>query len=152
MSKPIVVAGATGHACESRALCLGCLLTAILILSCAGLCQRRCGLRRPGFVSVVQRDLLTADEFRYSRSVDVSRLRTFSLLVVNKGNNSVLAQPELTPDEMVWDSFGELAHVIEPGAQRLFVPQHFLRFVRVKFCNAKKGRDTVITIWCQGQT
>lgn len=129
---------------------IGMLTTA----SCAAFCYQRdpCHRPRPGFVSVVERGLPAGDEECYSKTIDLSGMRTFSFLVLNDGTNPVVVQPELSPDGVTWDPFGELPYVIEAGRNRLLVLQFFLRYARIKFRNKNRGRDTVITVWFQGQS
>ncbi|MDQ0284953.1 hypothetical protein J2Z49_000043 [Desulfofundulus luciae] len=105
----------------------------------------------PEFTSIVQRNLVSRDVEGFSKSIDLSRIRTFSFLVRNDGPNPVVAQTELSPDGVTWSSFGESSYVIEPGDKHLFVPQFFLRYARIKFRNKKPGMDTLITVWFQGQ-
>lgn len=129
------------------------LLGALTAASCILLCrQHHPSCYKPGFTSVVEHNLPTRDEEHHSKAIDISRIRTFSFLLLNDGPNPVIAQPELSADGETWDPFGELAYVIEPGGKRLFVLQFFLRYARLKFRNKYLSRDTVITVWFQGQS
>jgi len=150
--KNLAVPVAAGYGGKSCPLYLGWLLVVLLTLFCARLCRGVYGICKPGFVSVAEPGLVTGDEDVYSTPVDVSQLRVFSFLVFNAGTNPVIVQPQQSPDGVIWDSFGELAYVLEPGQKRLFVPQHFLRFARVRLWNARRGCDSAVTIWFQGQS
>ncbi|MBO8127807.1 MAG: hypothetical protein H0Z39_01195 [Peptococcaceae bacterium] len=121
----------------------------LIVMSCGGLCLW--WHHKPCFTSIVERNLVTGDQERYSKTTDISRIRTFSFLVLNDGPNPVVVQPELSPDGITWGSFGESEHVIEPGGRHLFVLQFFLRYARIKFRNKVPGRDSVVTVWFQGQ-
>ena len=145
-----VAAGRGGKTCP---LCLGHVLGALLLIaSCTGLLYRFCRVRKPGFVSIAEQNLVIGDDDVYTSSVDVSRLRVFSFLAVNAGPNPVVVQPQQSPDGVDWDSFGELAYLLEPGKKHLLVPQHFLRFARVKLQNARRGQNSAVTVWFQGQS
>jgi len=106
----------------------------------------------PHFIHVQEKDLVSANTKRYSRSMDISRLRNFSFLVVNDGPHPVEVQPELSPDKVIWGSFGEQAYVLNSGEGHLFVPQFFLHYCRVKFRNRLPGRNSRLTVWFQGQS
>jgi len=103
------------------------------------------------FVNVTDRDLATDSEERYSTVIDLSRVKTFSFLVVNGGPHPVAAGTQLSPDGEVWGSFGDLVQEIAPGDLRLLVPQSFLRYARVMYRSVTPGRDSAITVWFQGQ-
>jgi len=106
----------------------------------------------PHFYSFVQRNLKTSDEVRHSKSMDVSRLRVFTFLVINEGLNPVICQAEMSTDGITWGSFGESELTISPGNMQVIVPQYFLRFARVTFKNKNQGFNSVVTIWFQGQS
>ncbi|MGQ9533138.1 MAG: DUF6385 domain-containing protein, partial [Desulfotomaculales bacterium] len=82
-----------------------------------------CNCQKPLFESVMERNLIAGDEDRFSRTIDVSRFRTYSFLVHNDGPHAVVVQPELSPDALNWSSFGELSYALEAGEKRLLVPQ-----------------------------
>lgn len=103
------------------------------------------------FPSFVQKNLLTSDKELYSKPRDVSRLQMFTFLVINNGPNPILCQAELSPDGITWGTFGELEYTVSPGNLQVIVPQHFLRFARIKYINKIPGFNSVITIWFQGQ-
>lgn len=105
----------------------------------------------PHFTSIEENELISANTEKHSKTIDVSRIRTFSFLVRNAGPHPVVVQPELSPDGIYWSSFGELAYLLNPGEKHLFVPQFFLRYSRIKYRNKIPGRDTVLTVWFQGQ-
>ncbi|WP_242868842.1 DUF6385 domain-containing protein [Desulfotomaculum copahuensis] len=105
----------------------------------------------PHFTSIEENELISKNSERHSKIIDVSRIRTFSFLVRNAGPNPVVVQPELSPDGINWSSFGELAYLLNPGEKHLFAPQLFLRYSRIKYRNKIPGRDTVLTVWFQGQ-
>lgn len=107
---------------------------------------------KPVFKSIVETQLISTDDDRYSKTIDISQMRTFSFLLHNEGPNPVVAQLELSPNGVIWDSFGELAYTIEPGEKHPFVPQIFLRYARIKFRNRIPGANSKITVWFQGQS
>ncbi|MFZ5644964.1 MAG: DUF6385 domain-containing protein [Bacillota bacterium] len=72
-------------------------------------------------------------------------------MVVNTGKGTALVQPEISPDGLVWGSFGELPQVIAPGGKHLFVPLYFLRYVRIKYMTWRSSYNTKLTLWVQGQ-
>ncbi|MEW6172543.1 MAG: DUF6385 domain-containing protein [Bacillota bacterium] len=111
-----------------------------------------CPYHQPCFISLVQYNLPTRDQEVHSKTIDLSRVRTFSILVINNGLNPVVAQPELSPDMQTWDSLCELPYVIQPGEKRIFVLQFFLRYARIKCKNENPGQDSSITVWFQGQS
>ena len=106
---------------------------------------------RPSFSNSEERDLLAHSEISYSKIIDISRVRTFSFLVHNNGPDPVIAQPELSPDQVIWGSHGELPYTIPPGENQLFVLQFFLRYARLKFRTKRPGEQAKITVWFQGQ-
>lgn len=109
------------------------------------------GCCEPQFKNIVERNLLVRDRESYSKTVDISRLRTFSFFVRNDGPHSAMVQPELSPDGTTWGSFGELPQLIKPGEKHIFVLQYFLRYARLKFRSIRPGFETVLTVWFQGQ-
>ncbi|MEW6448000.1 MAG: DUF6385 domain-containing protein [Bacillota bacterium] len=132
---------------------LGYVLGILSVFSCAGIiCQQNSCRPKPEFINIAEHGLPTCDEENHSKHIDISRIRTFSFLVLNDGANPVVAQPELSPDGITWDSFGELPYVIEAGANRLFVLQFFLRYARINYKNANPGQNSLITVWFQGQS
>lgn len=106
---------------------------------------------RPCFYNIEERDLETSTAPRYSKKINVSRMRTYTIMVVNTGKGSALVQTEISPDGLVWDSFGELPSIIAPGASQLFLPQSFLRYVRIKYMTWRSSYNTKLTLWVQGQ-
>lgn len=106
---------------------------------------------RPRFTSFVQKDLPSCDREQYSKLVDGSCIRTSTFLVFNSGLHPVVCQLEMSPDGTSWESFGELEITIYPGQKQVIAPQFFLRYVRIKFRNAKEGFESQVTIWFQGQ-
>jgi hypothetical protein len=110
------------------------------------------GFCKPVFKSIVETQLISTDDDRYSKTIDISQMRTFSFLLHNEGPNPVVAQLELSPNGVIWDSFGELAYTIRPGGIHLVVPQFFLRYARIKFRNRIPGLGSKITVWFQGQS
>lgn len=129
-----------GGGCPSTALCT------------PDLFQKSCAYSEPRFTNTVQRNLVTLDQECYSKTIDISKIRTFSFLVINNGPNPVVAQPELSPDQEVWDSFGELPYTVPSRGKHLFVLQFFLRYARIKYRNEKPGQNSLITVWFQGQS
>jgi len=106
----------------------------------------------PRFFNFVQKNLLTSNKAQYSKTIDVSRLRVYTFLVINSGYNPVICQVEMSPDGITWSSFGEPELVINPGTKQAVVSQYFLRFVRIKYKNKNAGFNSSITIWFQGQS
>lgn len=106
----------------------------------------------PQFVNFVQKYLLTTNEEQYSKTIDLSRLRVFTFLVINNGINPVKCQVELSPDGTTWDSFNELEHTIAPGRRMAIVPQYFLHYARIMYKNDQTSFDSDITVWFQGQS
>jgi|GEM_PF-3235313 len=136
---------------DGRELLVGFLLGALLCLTDKEK-HPPCNCQKPFFESVMERDLMAGDEDRFSKTIDVSRFRTFSFLVHNDGPHAVVVQPELSPDALNWSSFGELSYLLEAGEKRLLVPQFFLRYARVRFRSRVPGRPSAITVWFQGQS
>ncbi|MFZ5649655.1 MAG: DUF6385 domain-containing protein [Bacillota bacterium] len=106
----------------------------------------------PCYIEIVEQNLKTSGEFRYGRAFDISRIRVYTILVVNNGPQPSVIQTEMSPDGLTWGAFGELSYVVEAGGKRIFIPQCFLRYVRVKYRSWRPGHDTFITIWFQGQS
>lgn len=105
----------------------------------------------PHFTNFVQKHLITSDRERHSKTMNVSRLKTYTFLVSNVGPNEVTCQTEISPDGISWESFGELELTVSPGKMQVLLPQYFLRFARVKFKNKKSGFPSIINVWFQGQ-
>ena len=82
----------------------------------------------------------------------MSKLKIFTFLVINNGPNPMLCQVEMSPEGLNWGVFGELEYTVSPGQMQVIVPQHFLRFTRLKFKNKIPGFNSVVTIWFQGQS
>lgn len=116
----------------------------------AGHCEGPRGL--PHFVEIVEENLKTSWDPNFGKTIDISVIKMYSMLVLNTGSHPVVAQTEMSPDGLAWGAFGELAYVVEAGGKRVFVPQCFLRYVRVKYRSWRPGHDTYITIWFQGQS
>lgn len=105
----------------------------------------------PCFAELVEY-LKTSGELRYSKTIDVSRIRVYTILVINNGPQPVVLQTEMSPDGLTWGTFGELAYIVEAGGKRIFIPPYFLRYIRIKYRSWRPGCDTLITIWFQGQS
>lgn len=105
----------------------------------------------PQFFSFVQKNLETSDRTRHSKSINVSRLRTFTFLVRNNGANDITCRYEASPDGIKWDSHGDIEHTVEPGNSLAIAPQYLLKFARVVFKNKNSGFNSNITVWIQGQ-
>ncbi|MFZ5646845.1 MAG: DUF6385 domain-containing protein [Bacillota bacterium] len=105
----------------------------------------------PCYTEYVEQNLKTSGEIKYSKNIDISRIRIYSLLVINNGPQPAVIQAEMSPDGLTWGAFGELAYIVEAGGKRIFIPQCFLRYVRIKYRSWRLGHDTYITVWFQGQ-
>ncbi|MFZ5595906.1 MAG: DUF6385 domain-containing protein [Bacillota bacterium] len=103
------------------------------------------------FYNYVSRDLVTSTTPCFTPEIDVSPIKTYSILVVNTGPGSALVQPEISPDGQIWSSFGEMPYIITPGGKQLIIPQFFLRYVRLKYITWRSSCNTRITVWLQGQ-
>ncbi|WP_027718544.1 DUF6385 domain-containing protein [Desulfovirgula thermocuniculi] len=110
------------------------------------------GCTLPVYRSFLDRYLITRDEDGFSTTADVSRLRTFSFFVHNKGSHPVMVQLEMSPDGATWNSFEELPYVLAPGEKQLLVPQYFLRYARIRFRNLVPGLSSFLDVWFQGQS
>jgi len=108
--------------------------------------------QEPCYFEIVEQNLYTSLEPQYGNAIDISRIRVCSILVINNGLQPVIVQPELGPDGLTWGAFGETAYIVEAGGKRIFIPQYFLRYVRVKYRSWRSGKDTLITVWFQGQS
>jgi len=111
-----------------------------------------CCFSVPCFTNILEQNLYTAWNVRCSKSMDISKVRSFSILVINTGSNPVVFQPELSPDETTWGSFGERQYTVEAGEKQLYIPQYFLHFIRIKYRSLHSGLDSKINIWFQGQS
>jgi hypothetical protein len=109
-------------------------------------------LTYPEFVSLVERNVFVSNKVRFSAPRDAAHLKTFTFMVINEADSPVTGQVEMSPDGVVWESYGELEVTIEPGENHVFVPLIFLRFTRIRYKTVIAGTASFITIWFQGQT
>jgi len=96
--------------------------------------------------------LKTSGDLRYSKTIDISRFRMCTILVINNGPQPAVLQTEMSPDGLTWGTFGEFAYIVEAGGKRIYIPPYFLRYIRIKYRSWRSGYDTVITLWFQGQS
>lgn len=106
----------------------------------------------PRFIEIVESNLKTSWEPKFGKTIDTSTIKMYSILVMNNGSHPAVIQSELSPDGLTWGAFGEPAYIIEADGKRIFIPQYFLRYVRIKYRSWRPGSDTFITIWFQGQS
>ncbi|NPV89918.1 MAG: hypothetical protein HPY50_03980 [Firmicutes bacterium] len=106
----------------------------------------------PEFVSLVERNVFVSSKVRFSAPRDVAHLKTFTFMVINEADSPVTGQVEMSPDGVVWESYGEPEITIAPGDSHVFVPLIFLRHTRIKYKTDLVGSTSFITIWFQGQT
>lgn len=93
----------------------------------------------------------TGDTDQGSTPRDLSAWRTVTMLVTNRGSNSAVVQGEISADGRTWLSQGRTV-MLAGGESYLFVPQVFLRYVRVRYRSAFSGSPTILVITSQFQS
>jgi hypothetical protein len=92
----------------------------------------------------------TEDADRGSTPCDLSTWRTVTVLVANGGPNPAVIQGEISADGVGWLPQGRSA-ILAAGQTYLFVPQIFLRFIRVRYRSAVPGCPTTLVVTWQAQ-
>lgn len=92
----------------------------------------------------------TGDADQGSTPCDISTWRTVTVLVVNRGSNPAVVQGEISADGRTWLPQGRTV-TLAAGQTYLFVPQIFLRFIRVRYRSAVPGCPTTLVVTWQAQ-
>lgn len=83
-------------------------------------------------------------------AVDTSCQSMYSFGVVNRGSHAVVAQLEISPDNV---HFAEDAkEIVAGGGTVALVPIRYLRYTRVTLRPAQPGEETVVDVHYQAQT
>lgn len=104
------------------------------------------------FISRKESNLSTQDEFCCSIPRNISLRQLVTFLVINESNTNVAeVLLELSPDGKLWVEDNSHIYVLKPQEKLLLVPEHFLRYARIKFRSHIAGHPVQLTIWYQGQ-
>lgn len=84
----------------------------------------------------------------YTLGKDVSEMTMYSYVIKNRGSTPGVIHLEISPDGVNWVA-DSMEQEIFPGQLKIFVPQFFLRYIRVAYRSIDS--TTPLTIWFQAQ-
>lgn len=118
--------------------------------------KRSCGVKRKPrpsrptlFAERVFLNVSTTDEFIALPAQDTSNKTTYSYAIVNKGDEPVVAQLEIGPNEKDYALDSE--EIVPGGTTAVVVPVRFQRYTRLLLKSLHAGKPAGIHVYFQAQ-
>lgn len=105
------------------------------------------------FISDVQQDLPTTDDFQYSLPRDISTVFFHTFFIQNKGANPVTVVAQISPDNTgsTWMDDSTVS-LVNAGENFAITSTHPAKWTRLAFKSAHPGSPSVINVWFQSET
>ncbi|MFC4303584.1 DUF6385 domain-containing protein [Cohnella boryungensis] len=82
--------------------------------------------------------------------MDTSRQTTYSFGIVNRGEDSIVARIQISPDGKHFAEDAE--EIVAAGKTAALVPARFLRYARVALRALEPGRKSIVDVYYQAQS
>lgn len=96
-------------------------------------------------------NLITTNTWSSCIPQDMSKCQNMTYLIINHGPNPVTFNVELSPDKRVWVEDNSQEYTLEPNAYYVYVPNVFLKWIKVAYRSGIIDQPTRLTIYYQAQ-